>query len=207
MRNNSLSLLLLSTLVAMSGHCAENPKQSGVIREVVLRGNRHYNGNYYMEVGGIKIGDKFTGEIRNSLEKKIIATGYTDRVSARYVQKSGVLEIEIEEKPLISKITFNGAKELEKGENMENIRLKKGEIFSEKLLKEDINFINILYRSQGYFNVKINYEVKRLDDNLVEITFNISRGEEAKIRKIYFIGNQAFKDSILRDEIFSKENR
>ncbi|MDR1494536.1 MAG: outer membrane protein assembly factor BamA [Rickettsiales bacterium] len=209
MKNRHLPFFLLLSVPVFfgAGYCAEKPKSSNIIKEITISGNKHYNAIYYLETAEVNVGDRFSRELKNSLEKKLITTGRLDQVGTRYSSESGILEINLDEKPLISKITFNGAKELDKDEVMENIKLKTGEIFSERFLLEDKNFINIFYRSQGYYNIKVDYELKRLDGNFVEITVNISKGKEAKIRKIYFVGNGAFKDNDLKSEIFSRENK
>ncbi|MDR1426044.1 MAG: outer membrane protein assembly factor BamA [Rickettsiales bacterium] len=205
--NRRTLAFLLCVLVFIGKQSVGKTKSPDIIRQIIVQGNKYYNSNHYMETAEVKVGDRFDEDARNNLEKKIIASGYTDRVDTKYDSKNGILSINVQERPLIGKITFTGAKELEKDDVMENIELKKGGIFSEKSLREDIDFITILYRSQGYFNVKINHEIKDLGNNLVEITMNISKGKETKIRKIYFIGNTAFGNSTLKNELFSRENK
>ncbi|MDR3079232.1 MAG: outer membrane protein assembly factor BamA [Rickettsiales bacterium] len=208
MKSRYLPLILLCVSAFPGrGWCSGRPKSSNIIRAINIAGNRHYNASYYLEVAEVDVGDRFSRELGNGLEKRLIDTGLLDRVDSSYDATSGTLRIDLDEKPLITRVNFVGAGEFEKDDAMESIHLKSGEVFSDKFLLEDKNLINIFYKSQGYFGVKVDYDLKRLEGNFVEITVNVSRGEKARIGKIHFVGNRAFSDDALRDEIFSRENR
>ncbi len=47
----------------------------------------------------------------------------------------------------------------------------------------------------------------QLPQNRVDVIFEIDEGEVTKIRSINFIGNDAFDDDRLREEVSSKESR
>ena len=60
---------------------------------------------------------------------------------------------------------------------------------------------------QGYYFIKIDAEVEKLEKNRVDIIYTIDRGEKAKISEIFFLGDKKFRDKKLRDIITSEESR
>ena len=59
----------------------------------------------------------------------------------------------------------------------------------------------------GFFSTYIEPKIIRLDQNRINLVFEIMEGLEAKIKKINFIGNKIFSDSTLKDVIYSEETR
>ena len=64
-------------------------------------------------------------------------------------------------------------------------------------IKGDVNLIKSFYRSLGYYFVKIDAEIEKLEKNRVNIFYSIDAGEKAKISKIYFLGDK--NEGISRD--------
>ena len=86
-----------------------------------------------------------------------------------------------------------------------NISLKPRSSFNEILLKKDKKQINIFLKNLGYYFSKIDIFIEELQDNKVNLKYNISLGKKAKIKKISFIGNKIFKDKKLKGVILSEE--
>ena len=57
----------------------------------------------------------------------------------------------------------------------------------------------------GYYFSEIDISIEELQDNKINLTYNISLGNKAKIKKISFIGNKIFKDKKLKNIILSEE--
>ena len=54
----------------------------------------------------------------------------------------------------------------------------------------------------GYYFSEIDISIEELQDNKINLTYNISLGNKAKIKKISFIGNKIFKDKKLKEYNF-----
>ena len=67
--------------------------------------------------------------------------------------------------------------------------------------------IQTIYKRGGYFSTFVEPKYIRLDQNRVNLVFEVFEGKEATIKKINFINNQVFSDSTLRDVISSSEFR
>ena len=73
------------------------------------------------------------------------------------------------------------------------------------MLKNDKEKIQSSLKNLGYYFSKIDVFVEDLDDNKVNIKYDINPGNKSKIKKIKFIGNKIFKDSKLKSLIVSEE--
>lgn len=58
--------------------------------------------------------------------------------------------------------------------------------FYEEIFNEDMLRIKKLYNEYGYYDAKVDYRVKRLSDNRVEITIEIEQGDPIILRQIAF---------------------
>ena len=59
----------------------------------------------------------------------------------------------------------------------------------------------------GYYFPNVDTYVENLNDNKVNITYQLELGEKAKIKKISFIGDKKFKDKKLKSIIVSEETK
>ena len=57
----------------------------------------------------------------------------------------------------------------------------------------------------GYYYATVDAYIEDIGNNKVNLTYDISLGDKAKIKKITFIGNKIFKDSKLKSVIVSEE--
>ena len=72
------------------------------------------------------------------------------------------------------------------------------------MLKRNKDLLKSILRDLGYYFSTVEIDLVELDDNKIDLIFNINLGEK-KIRKISFIGNKIFKDNKLRSLIVSEE--
>ena len=63
----------------------------------------------------------------------------------------------------------------------------------------------MVLKDLGYYFSEVEVYVEELDDNKVNINFDIDLGKKAKIKKISFLGNKIYKDRKLRRVILSEE--
>lgn len=110
------------------------------------------------------------------------------------------------EKPLITKISFKGNKKLKKDDLMKDISISTYKPLSEKQLAESVAKMKESYAQKGYYLVRIDYEVKPLEEaNEAELIFHVNEHDSAIVRKVEFVGNHAFKDNELKKKIRTKE--
>ena len=116
------------------------------------------------------------------------------------------MSIKVIESPLIENIEIKGpkAKKILKLFK-KNLKLKERTSYNKILISEDKNRIINDLKLLGYFFSKVDVVIETIEDNKINLTYDIDMGEKAKIKKISFIGDKIFKDRKLRGVIVSEE--
>ena len=177
---------------------------SDIIEKINIEGNQRISSNTIILFTEVNIGQEITDNDLNPILKNLYNTSYFNDV--RISLKNNILNIFVEEFPIIQKINYNGVKS--------NTILEK--ITEDKLLKDKSPYIKFSLNNEkerllsqikelGYYNASIETTLETLDENLVNINFDIKLGDKSKIKKITFIGNKVFKDNRLKRLIASSE--
>ena len=90
---------------------------------------------------------------------------------------------------------------------LEEISTRSRNVFSTDQIKLDSEKILTLYKRQGFFSTFVEPKIIRVDENRVNLVFEVFEGKEATIKKVNFINNKIFSDSTLKDVISSSEYR
>ena len=114
--------------------------------------------------------------------------------------EGSVVVININEKPLVSTITFHGADAIQPDkikEGMLQMNLGEGLIFNEPTLKRVTNEISKQYLNLGLYSATIETKVTPQDRNRVAIDFYINEGTTARIKEVKIIGVTKFDEDDL----------
>src|SRR5262245_23585635 len=79
-------------------------------------------------------------------------------------------------------------------------------IFTRAKAQADVQRILDAYRRQGRFAASVEPKIIELDNNRVNVVFEITEGGATKVQAINFIGNRVFSDSQLRDIITTTQS-
>lgn len=156
----------------------------------------------YMDV---RVGDEISESGLNKVLKSLFATGLFADVSLQH--QNGVLDVNIVENPIINEIAFEGNDKLEDGELLSEIQLRPRQVFTRTKVQNDVNRLYQIYRRNGRFSVAIEPKVIKLDQNRINLVFEIDEGPVTKVRSVRFVGNKRFSDDRLQSEITTKEAR
>lgn len=153
---------------------------------------------------GLRTGDPLDPEKLDSALKALYDTGlFTD---VRFRQEGSNLVVVVQENPMINRITFEGAKKIEADNLRSEIQLRPRTVFTRSKVQADVARILEIYRRSGRFNATVEPKIINLDQNRVDLVFEIDEGEKTGVRRISFIGNKHFSDSTLRGEIATRES-
>ena len=177
------------------------------INDVKVIGNSRISTNTILNIAGINK-KKFDIELNflNDVQKKIFLSNFFSNVEIKVVNEN--LEIIVYENPLVDYFIITGLENNSEFQKYieEKISLKTDVIFSESLLNKDISFIKQYFSSQGYFNNKISYEVKKISSDKVNVFLNIQLNNKFLIKNIFFIGDKKFSSSRLSSIISSSQD-
>ena len=177
---------------------------SEVVNKVDVQGNDRIASETIMIFGDIVIGNNYEESDVSLLIKKLYETRFFSNISVELANNK--LTIVVEENPIVYSIIFKGEKAKKHVEKIKEFLLvREKSSYVSNNIKHDINQIKSFYRARGYYFVKIDAEIEKLEKNRVNIFYSIDAGEKAKISKIYFLGDKKFRDKRLRDIIISEE--
>ena len=80
--------------------------------------------------------------------------------------------------------------------------LEKGETLSRKPIQNRIELFEEAYRRRGYIYAYINPQYVEVDGNVVNVNLQVYEGEQFRLGRLEFKGNNVTKDKVLRREIF-----
>ena len=122
------------------------------------------------------------------------------------LQPNGDLIVEIAENPIINQVTFEGNKALAIKKLTDEVTIKPRGIYTRARVQEDVGKIVELYRLSGRISATVTPKLVQLDQNRVDVVFEIDEGPETGVAAIAFLGNTAFSDSDLREVMVTKES-
>ncbi|MEL1249981.1 outer membrane protein assembly factor BamA [Aurantiacibacter gilvus] len=117
----------------------------------------------------------------------------------------GNVVITVEENPIINRIILEGNRRIDADEIIPEINLAPRQIFTRSRVRADVARIIELYKRQGRFAATVEPQMVMLDQNRVDVIFEISEGPKSRVRQINIIGNEVFSDGELRDEMVTRE--
>jgi outer membrane protein insertion porin family len=170
--------------------------QSAVIRSIVVEGNRRVEPETVRSYLTFSSGDVYDpAEINQSL-KTLFATGLFKDVRIR--RSGSTIIVIVVENPIISRVAFEGNKEIDDDTLAPEVQLKPRAVYTRARVQADVQRILILYRRKGYYSAQVEPKIINLDNNRIDVVFEVNEGATTKVRAINFIGNHAFSDSQLR---------
>lgn len=176
-----------------------------VIRSIDVVGSQRLEPDTVRSYTALRAGAPYTREMLDQALKELFATELFADVQIR--DNNGALTIEVRENPVINRIILEGNKRLKEEKIRPEIRLAPRQIFTRTKARADVARIIELYRRQGRFAATVEPKMVQLDQNRVDIVFEISEGPKSKVRQINILGNEKFSDGDLRGQMATKQSR
>jgi len=183
--------------------CAPVLAFAGTISSIEIKGNERTDANTIRTYLTLHEGDDATAATLDKSVRALFHSGLFRDVNVS--EEGGVLTVTVKENPIINRIAFEGNSALSSDKLKEELRLSPRSIYTLAKVQDDMDRINQLYRSKGYFAAKVQPQVIARDQNRVDLVFKVTEGQDSGIRRIDFIGNKAFSPGELREQIFSVE--
>ena len=177
---------------------------SAAVNKIDIIGNDRISDDTIKMFISVDIKDEINDAKLNKILKDLYETDFFKDINIKFYNQ--ILSIEVQENPIIEKINYNGIKSNRILEIIkQDTSIKQRSSFNENSLKKEKLKIENILKSLGYYNSSLDILVNELNNNLINITYNIDLGKKSKIKKITFIGNKVFKDNKLRRVITSSE--
>jgi outer membrane protein insertion porin family len=178
--------------------------QGATIREIRVAGNRRVEPETVRSYLKFNVGDVYDpGKVDQSIKSLFATSLFSDVRIDR--EPTGVL-VTVVENPVINQVAFEGNSEADKDTLLAEVQLKPRSVFTRARAQADVQRILDVYRRQGRFAAVVDPKLIELDNNRVNVVFEINEGAATKVKAINFIGNRAFSDSQLRDIITTTQS-
>ncbi|QPI71765.1 outer membrane protein assembly factor BamA [Sphingobium sp. Cam5-1] len=178
---------------------------AGTIRSISVVGQQRLEPDTVLSYTKLRIGQPFTQESLDQALRDLYETELFADVQIR--NDNGALTLEVKENPVINRIVLEGNKRLKEDKIRPEIKLAPRQIYTRSKVRADVARIIELYRRQGRFAATVEPKMVQLDQNRVDIVFEISEGPKSKVRQINVIGNEKFSDGELRSQMVTKQSR
>jgi outer membrane protein insertion porin family len=183
---------------------AAAPAEVRTIRSIAVSGNQRLEPETIRAYANLGPGQTYTAQSLDQALKDLYATQLFADVQITGGE-TGNLVIAVRENPVINRIVLEGNKRLKTDKIMPEIKLAPRQIFTRSAARADVERILELYRRQGRFAARIEPKIVQLDQNRVDVVFEIYEGDQSKVRRINIIGNNHFGDERLRKEMYTRE--
>jgi outer membrane protein insertion porin family len=188
---------------AAAVRAARPPVPGGAITAVQVEGNQR------IEVGTIRSymlvqpGDGFDPDRIDRSLKTLYATGLFQDVTIR--RNGGALVVKVVENPIVNRIAFEGNRKLTDDQLRTELQLRARAVYTPQLAQADRQRILDRYAKGGRFAATVEPKIIRLDQNRVDVVFEVNEGETTLVSRIAIVGNRAFSENRLREIINSRE--
>lgn len=177
----------------------------GTIQGIEVRGNQRIEAGTVRSYLLVRRGDTFDPDRLDRSLKTLFATGLFK--DATLTREGNTLVVTVQENPVINQVAFEGNHRLSDDQIRPELQSKPRAVFTPSMVDTDRQKILDLYAHRGNFDATVEPKIIRLDQNRVNVVFQISDGTSALISKIAIVGNKAYTESKIIDAISSRESR
>jgi outer membrane protein insertion porin family len=180
-------------------------RAGGTIQTINVEGNQRIETSTIRSYMLVQPGDPFDPDRLDRSLKTLYATGLFQDV--RLNREGDTLVVRLVENPLVNRIAFEGNHKLTDDQLRPEMQLRPRAVFTPALAETDRQRILDLYAKRGYYDARVDPQVIRLDQNRVDVVFQIHDGPSTLVSRIAFVGNNEFSESRLSEVINSREER
>ncbi|TAG48066.1 MAG: outer membrane protein assembly factor BamA, partial [Runella slithyformis] len=191
--------------------------QDYIIGGITVIGSEFLERNALLSMSGLKEGDKIRipSEETSNVIRKLWKSGIIGDAKLDIVKIEGdkvFLEISVKERPRLSRTIFEGIRKGQHETLNDKIKLIKGKVINESMMKTAENKIRNHYADKGFKNTKVlivpQKDTAMSRTNQAYLKINVDKGSKVKISKIDLEGVSAFPEKIIKRKLKkTKEKR
>jgi outer membrane protein insertion porin family len=175
------------------------------ISGIKVTGNRRVAEGTVLSYLPVQIGDVVSqGGLSQSLERLYATNLFKD---IKLDIDGSVLTVTIVENPIINRVNIEGNDVITDERLLEVIDVQPRRVYNRQVALDAAAKLLDVYRAGGRFAAVVEPKIIKLDENRVDLVFEVDEGPLIKINSIVFSGNQNFSDRALSQAIVSREKR
>ncbi|MDR1124603.1 MAG: outer membrane protein assembly factor BamA [Deltaproteobacteria bacterium] len=202
------SVNLLMAVEELAVRVAADLNKGALISRVEVRGANALDPAVVLNRINTKAGDPLDMRVLDAEFKRIWDLGFFSDLTVELEETDDGLHLiyTVMEKPRVQNLVIKGNSEVEQEEILAVMTTRTGSVLNEKVLAADLQKINEIYRKQGYYLAKIDYDLQTRSNNTEAVlTLDIEEGNRLYIKEIRFEGAEKISPSELRGELALQE--
>ncbi len=174
-----------------------------IIKAISIDGMQRIDEETVISYANISKGAIYSEEIGNNVLKSLFETNLFSNIQISF--EENILNIKIKENPTINLVKFIGNSKINDEDLVIEILLKERSVYSRSKVKKDIERMLSLYQRAGRLSTEINPKLEMLDNNRVNLTYEITESDIAKVSNIIILGNSVFSTNKIKSIMKTKE--
>jgi outer membrane protein insertion porin family len=173
------------------------------IDKIDIQGTQRIDIETVISYSNVDLGDIYTEELGNKILKDLFDTNLFSNIEVIFDKNR--LQINVKENPTINLVKFSGNSKIKDEDLLIEISLKERSVYSRSKVKKDTERMLSLYQRSGRLSTEITPKVELLDNNRINLTYEITESDIAEVSKIIILGNEVFTSSKIKSIMKTKE--
>ncbi len=177
--------------------------EGNVINKINVEGTQRIDVETVISYSNTSQGEIYSEDLGNQILKNLFDTNLFSNIQISFENNN--LNILLQENPTINLVTFSGNSKIKDEDLIIEISLKERSVYSRSKVKKDIQRMLTLYQRSGRLSTEINPKLELLENNRVNLNYEISESDVAKVSNIIILGNNIFSASKIKSLMKTKE--
>ncbi len=199
----ALLALFVFLALAMPAAAQEPSRGGGRITTVDVRGTQRIDPDTVRSYMLVQVGDIADQDQIDRSLRALFATGLFRDVTIR--NEGSRVVVDLVENPQVNRVAFEGNRRISSEILRSVVLTQPRSVFTPAAVQTDRQRILELYARRGRFRATVDPKIVELDQNRVDLVFEIVEGDPALVARVAFVGNNAFSESRLRDVVATQQ--
>ena len=197
--------LFSAVLTVPHGAFAQTTNETVTVSEIAISGNSRVSDSTIKAYLPVRVGDAISEDSLDNAIDSLFATKLFNDVTINI--EGTRISIVVVENPIVNRVNIEGNDVLDDERLLAELDIQPRRVFTRKVAVDATQKLLEIYRLSGRYAAEITPQVIRLDNNRVDLIFEVDEGPLIKVTSISFIGNETFSDFALRQVISSRQAR
>ena len=197
--------LFSAVLTVPHGAFAQTTNETVTVSEIAISGNSRVSDSTISAYLPVRVGDAISEDSLDNAIDSLFATKLFNDVTINI--EGTRISIAVVENPIVNRVNIEGNDVLDDERLLAELDIQPRRVFTRKVAVDATQKLLEIYRLSGRYAAEITPQVIRLDNNRVDLIFEVDEGPLIKVTSISFIGNETFSDFALRQVISSRQVR
>ena len=184
---------------------AQTTNETVTVSEIAISGNSRVSDSTISAYLPVRVGDAISEDSLDNAIDSLFATKLFNDVTINI--EGTRISIVVVENPIVNRVNIEGNDVLDDERLLAELDIQPRRVFTRKVAVDATQKLLEIYRLSGRYAAEITPQVIRLDNNRVDLIFEVDEGPLIKVTSISFIGNETFSDFALRQVISSRQVR